>query len=38
MQTLDAGTGEEVSRGGLVKGFQIAKGEYVLFEKMSLTR
>jgi DNA end-binding protein Ku len=36
MQTLDAGTGEEVSRGDLVKGFQIAKGEYVLFDKEEL--
>jgi DNA end-binding protein Ku len=36
MQTLDAGTGEEVSRGDLVKGFQIAKGEYVLFDKNEL--
>ena len=33
---LDAGTGEEVSRGVLVKGFQIAKGEYVLFDKEEL--
>ena len=36
MQTLDAGTGEEVSRSDLVKGFQIAKGEYVLFDKEEL--
>jgi DNA end-binding protein Ku len=28
MQTLDAGTGETVSRSDLVKGYQIAKGEY----------
>ncbi len=33
MQTVDAGTGKEVSRGDLVKGFQIAKDEYVLFTK-----
>ncbi len=33
MQTVDAGTGEEVSRGDLVKGFQIAKDRYVLFTK-----
>ena len=33
MKTVDAGTGEEVSRGDLVKGFEIAKGEYVLFDK-----
>ena len=38
MQTLDAGTGEEVSRGDLVKGFQIAKGEYVLSTRTSWTR
>ena len=36
MQTIDAGTGEEVSRGDLVKGFQVAKGEYVLFDKEEL--
>src|SRR3954465_2359558 len=33
MQTIDAGTGEEVSRGDLVKGFAIAKNEYVLLDK-----
>src|SRR5258708_20362990 len=33
MKTVDAGTGEEVSRGGLVKGYQIAKNEYVLLDK-----
>jgi DNA end-binding protein Ku len=36
MQTVDAGTGEQVSRGDLVKGFQVAKGEYVLFDKEEL--
>ena len=36
MQTVDAGTGEQVSRGELVKGFQVAKGEYVLFDKEEL--
>ena len=36
MKTVDAGTGEEVSRGDLVKGFEIAKGEYVLFAKEEL--
>lgn len=36
MKTVDAGTGEEVSRGDLVKGFEIAKGEYVLFDKEEL--
>ena len=33
MKTVDAGTGEEVSRADLVKGFQIAKNEYVLLNK-----
>ncbi len=33
MKTVDAGTGEELSRGDLVKGFEIAKGEYVLLDK-----
>jgi DNA end-binding protein Ku len=33
MKTVDAGTGEEVSRGDLVKGYQIAKDEYVLLDK-----
>jgi DNA end-binding protein Ku len=36
MKTVDAGTGDEVSRGDLVKGFEIAKGEYVLFDKDEL--
>src|SRR6185369_11258485 len=36
MKTVDSGTGEEVSRGELVKGFEIAKGEYVLFGKDEL--
>jgi DNA end-binding protein Ku len=36
MKTVDAGTGEEVSRGDLVKGYEIAKNEYVLFEKDEL--
>jgi DNA end-binding protein Ku len=36
MKTVDAGTGEEVSRGDLVKGFEVAKSEYVLFEKEEL--
>ena len=36
MKTVDAGTGEEVSRGQLVKGFEVAKGEYVLFAKEEL--
>jgi DNA end-binding protein Ku len=33
MKTVDAGTGEEVSRGDLVKGFEVTKGEYVLLDK-----
>lgn len=33
MKTVDAGTGEEVSRGDLVKGFSIAKDEYVLLDR-----
>jgi DNA end-binding protein Ku len=32
MKTVDAGTSEEVSRDDLVKGFAIAKNEYVLLE------
>ncbi|MEO7134823.1 MAG: Ku protein [Vicinamibacterales bacterium] len=33
MKTVDAGTGEEVARGDLVKGFEIAKNQYVLLDK-----
>jgi DNA end-binding protein Ku len=33
MQTVDAGTGKEVSRGDLVKGYAIAKDQYVLLDK-----
>jgi DNA end-binding protein Ku len=33
MKTVDAGTGEEVSRGDLVKSFAIAKDQYVLLDK-----
>jgi DNA end-binding protein Ku len=33
MQTLDAGTGEPVSRSDLFKGYQIAKGEYVILDR-----
>src|SRR3982074_1560755 len=36
MKTVDAGTGDEGSRGDLVKGFEVAKGEYVLFDKEEL--
>src|SRR5436190_2252046 len=38
MKTVDAGTGEDVSRGDLVKGFEIAKGEYVLLDKEDFER
>jgi DNA end-binding protein Ku len=33
MKTVDAGTGEAVDRGGLVKGYAIAKDQYVLLDK-----
>src|SRR3954471_19631819 len=33
MKTVDAGTGAEVSRGDLVKGFALAKDEYVLLSR-----
>jgi DNA end-binding protein Ku len=33
MKTVDAGTGEEVSRAELVKGYQVAKNEYVILDK-----
>ena len=33
MKTVDAGTGEDVSRSELVKGYQFAKNEYVLLDK-----
>src|SRR5262249_13341161 len=36
MITVDAGTGERVNRGDLVKGYQIAKGEYVLLSAVDL--
>jgi DNA end-binding protein Ku len=36
MKTVDAGTGEEVARTDLVKGYQIAKNEYVRLEKDEL--
>ena len=36
MQTVDAGTGEEVERADLVKGFEVAKNKYVLFDKDEL--
>src|SRR5712664_2093166 len=36
MKTVDAGTGEEVSRSDLVKGFAVAKDQYVLLDKEDL--
>ncbi len=36
MKTVDAGTGEEVSRADLVKGYAIAKDQYVLIDKEDL--
>jgi DNA end-binding protein Ku len=36
MKTFDAGTDEEVSRGELVKGFAIAKNQYILIDKEDL--
>jgi DNA end-binding protein Ku len=36
MQAIDAGTGEEVERGKLVKGYQVARDQYVLFTKDEL--
>jgi DNA end-binding protein Ku len=36
MKTVDAGTGEEVSRAELVKGFEVAKNQYVLLDKEDL--
>jgi DNA end-binding protein Ku len=36
MKTVDAGTGEEVSRSDLVKGFAIARDQYVLLDKEDL--
>jgi DNA end-binding protein Ku len=38
MNTVDAGTGEDVSRGDLVKGFAVAKNEYVLLDKDDFER
>jgi DNA end-binding protein Ku len=38
MKTVDAGTGEDVSRGDLVKGFAVAKNEYVLLDKEDFER
>jgi DNA end-binding protein Ku len=36
MQTVDAGTGDAVERSELVKGFEIAKNKYVLFDQEEL--
>jgi DNA end-binding protein Ku len=33
MKTVDAGAGENVSRSDLVKGYAVAKNEYVLLDK-----
>jgi len=38
MKTVDAGTGEEVNRGDLVKGFAVAKNQYVLLDKDDFAR
>jgi DNA end-binding protein Ku len=36
MQTVDAGTGKPVERADLVRGFEVAKNKYVLFDKEEL--
>jgi DNA end-binding protein Ku len=36
MQTVDAGTGRVVERSDLVKGFEVSKNKYVLFEQDEL--
>ena len=36
MQTVDAGTGEPVERSQLVKGYAVAKNQYILFDKEEL--
>ena len=36
MQSIDAGTGEVVERGDLVRGFAVAKNKYVLLDKEEL--
>jgi DNA end-binding protein Ku len=36
MQTIDAGTGKAVERADLVKGFEVSKNKYVLFDKKEL--
>src|ERR1700676_830232 len=36
MQTVDAGTGDVVERSELVRGFEVSKSKYVLFDKDEL--
>jgi DNA end-binding protein Ku len=36
MQTVDAGTGKPVERSDLVRGFEISRNKYVLFDKAEL--
>lgn len=36
MQTVDAGTGKPVDRSELVRGFEVSKNKYVLFDKEEL--
>jgi DNA end-binding protein Ku len=36
MQTVDAGTGDVVERAELVRGFEVSKNKYVLFDKDEL--
>ena len=36
MQTVDAGTGDAVDRSELVKGFEVGRNKYVLFDKEEL--
>jgi DNA end-binding protein Ku len=36
MQTIDAGTGKAVERSDLVKGFEVSKNKYVLFDQEEL--
>jgi DNA end-binding protein Ku len=33
MKTVDAGTGDDLVRADLVKGFEVAKGEHVILDK-----
>ncbi|HZP98702.1 MAG TPA: Ku protein [Reyranella sp.] len=36
MQTIDSGTGKVVDRADLVRGYEVAKNKYILFEKEEL--